>query len=58
MLKGLRFFFDLMLDRAKTLLRRRRRHAFAWNARRFSSPVREVTPEVALPDSNSHATIR
>ena len=55
MLKGLRFFGDLMLDRAKTLLRRRRRHAFAWNARRGNSPVREVPPEA---DSNSHATIR
>ena len=58
MLKGLRFFFDLILDRAKTLLRRRRRHPFAWNARRLSSPIREVTPEAARPDSNSHATIR
>jgi len=44
MLKGLRFFFDLM-DRAKPLFRRWRRHAFARAARRFNSPVSKVSAE-------------
>jgi uncharacterized membrane protein len=44
MLKGLRFLFDLMLDRAKTLFRRRR-HGFAWDARRFNGPVSKVPAE-------------
>jgi len=45
MLKGLRFLFDLILDRAKTLFRRRRRHAFAWDAGRFNGTVSEVPAE-------------
>ena len=59
MLKGLRFVFDLMLDRAKTLLRRRRHHAFAWRTRPSSTLVNEVPPdEKPLSGLASYSTIR
>ena len=59
MLRGLRFFFDLMLDRARTLFKRRRRHGFAGDPRGFNAPVREVPPDSEpLSGSDSYATIR
>jgi len=55
LLKGLRFLFDLMLDRAKTLFRRRRRNGFVWGSRRFN----EVPPEEQpLSGSTSYSPIK
>ena len=55
MLKGLRFLFDLMLDRAKMLFSRRRCDGFAWGSRRFN----EVRPEEQpLSGSTSCSTSR
>ena len=44
-LRGLRFFFDLMLDRARTLLKKRRRNGFAANTNSASTPVTEIPPD-------------
>jgi uncharacterized membrane protein len=54
MLQGFRFLFDLILDRAKTLFRRRRRHGSAWGSRPF-----EARPEdQPLSGSTSYSPIR
>ena len=45
LLRGLRFFFDLMLDRGRTLLKRRLRDGFAANTNSVSTPVREIPPD-------------
>jgi len=44
-LRGLRFFFDLMLDRARTLLKKRRRDGSVANTNRVSTPVRDISPD-------------
>lgn len=57
LLKGLRFLFQLMLDRARMLFRRRRQHGFAWGSRRSYS--NEVSPqEEPLSGSTSYTAIR
>lgn len=59
LLRGLRFLFDLMLDRARTLFRRRRRHAFAGNSRWFGSSAGEGSQEQEpMPGSASYSSTR
>ena len=53
-LRGLRFIFDLMLDRARTLFKRRRRDGFAGKTSSVNSPIREIPPDqepLSGPDS-------
>ena len=53
-LRGLRFIFGLMLDRARTLFRRRRRDGFAGNTGSLNPPVRESPADrepLSGPDS-------
>jgi uncharacterized membrane protein len=59
LLKGLRFLFDLMLDRARTLFRRSRHHGFAGDGSPVKSPVREVpSDEEPISGSTSYSPIR
>ena len=59
LLKGLRFLFDLMLDRAKALFRRRRRHVFARDGGWVKSPAGEGrSEEDPLTGSSSYSPIR
>ena len=59
LLKGLRFLFDLMLDRAKTLFDRRRRRAFAEDRGWFKTPVSDLpSEEASISSSTPYSPIR
>ena len=59
LLKGLRSLFDLMLDRARTLFRRRRHHGFAADGGWFKNPVKEApSEEERISASTSYSPIR